>query len=385
LPVHFSDQEMHRRAEAAVDNLGRNGLDGLLIFKQESMYYLTGYDTFGFSLFQCLVLTAKGTMSLLTRLPDRRQAEFTSNLSDIHVWRDVEGAEPALDLRALLDSLGLKHATIGIELDSYGLKASAWQQVERSLDGFCELRDTSTLIDELRAIKSAEELTYVRRAAALADDAWDEAVAHAHGGAFEGDILAAMQGAVFRGGGDYAGNEFIIGSGPSALLVRYHTGRRHLDAQDQLTLEFAGAYRRYHAAMMRTLLVGHADPQHQRMYDACAEALDAATQALVPGRSMGSVFDAHASVLDAHGFAAQRLNACGYGMGAVYNPLWVDPPMFYSGNPLGVQTGNVFFLHMIVLDSESGHAMTLGHTVIVGAHDVEILSRSALELTVNAS
>ena len=31
------------------------------------------------------------------------------------------------------------------------------------------------------------------------------------GGAFEGNILADMQGAVFRGGGDYARNKFIIG------------------------------------------------------------------------------------------------------------------------------------------------------------------------------
>ena len=45
-------------------------------------------------------------------------------------------------------------------------------------------------------------------------------------GAFEGDILAAMQGAVFKGGGDYAGNEFIIGSGPGALPCRYYSGRR---------------------------------------------------------------------------------------------------------------------------------------------------------------
>ena len=44
-----------------------------------------------------------------------------------------------------------------------------------------------------------------------------------------------MHGAVFRGGGDYAGNEIIIGSGMGALLCRYLSGRRHLDPEDQLT------------------------------------------------------------------------------------------------------------------------------------------------------
>ena len=224
---------------------------------------------------------------------------------------------------------------------------------------------------------------YARRAAALADDAWDEAVRLAHPGAFEGDILAAMQGAVFRGGGDYAGNEFIIGSGSGALLCRYFSGRRHLDPVDQLTLEFAGAYRRYHAAMMRTLLTGRAHPEHGSMHAACVDALHACMEAIRPGRPMGEVFAAHAKVLDAAGLCAHRLNACGYGMGAVYNPLWVDPPMFYEGNPLQMQAGNVFFLHMIVMNSDTGRAMTLGHSVLVTEGGCECLSQSSLDLVVN--
>ena len=77
-------------------------------------------------------------------------------------------------------------------------------------------------------------------------------------GADEGVILARMHDAIFEGGGDYPGNPFIIGSGPQALLCRYYSGRRRLDPQDQLTLEFAGVYRQYHACLMRTLLVGQA-------------------------------------------------------------------------------------------------------------------------------
>ena len=65
----------------------------------------------------------------------------------------------------------------------------------------------------------------------------DAALINTQGEAFEGDILADMQGAVFRGGGDYAGNEFIIGSDKRNLLCRHPSGRRNLDTQDRLTLE----------------------------------------------------------------------------------------------------------------------------------------------------
>ena len=112
------------------------------------------------------------------------------------------------------------------------------------------------LVSRLRLIKSPSELDYLRKAAELADASWHAAVALAEPGAFEGDILAAMQGAVFKGGGDDPANETIIGSGPGALMCRYYTGRRTLEAQDQLTLEFAGVYRHYHACLMRTIRVG---------------------------------------------------------------------------------------------------------------------------------
>ena len=383
MPIHFSPEEMAGRRERAAAAIRDAGLDALLCFKQESMYWLTGYDSFGFSLFQCLIVEAGGGVTLLTRLPDLRQARHTSNIEDIRIWKDVEGMNPARDLRALLDELGLGRARLGVEFDSFGLKAHDWRLMEAELAGRCALTDASTLIDRLRAVKSPREIEYARQAAALADDAWDEAVRLGRPGAFEGDILAAMQGAVFRGGGDYAGNEFIIGSGAGALLCRYFTGRRHLDPEDQLTLEFAGAYRRYHAAMMRTLLTGRAHPEHVSMHAACADALRACMEAVRPGRPMGEVFAAHARIMDAAGLREHRLNACGYGMGAVYNPIWSDPPMFYEGNPLEMQAGNVFFLHMIVMNSDSGRAMTLGHSVLVTDAGCECLSRSSLDLVVN--
>jgi Xaa-Pro dipeptidase len=382
MPIHFSSDEMASRKTRAAAAICEAGIDALLMFKQESMYWLTGYDTFGFSMFQCLVMTADGRIVLLTRVPDRGTAMYTSDIDDIRTWTDVEGMNPAMDLRSMLADLGLENATLGIELDSYGLKAANWRLLEAQLDGFASWTDSSTIIQELRRNKSDQEIVYTRRAAELADDAWDEAVELAGAGVSEADILAAMQGAVFAGGGDYAGNELIIGSGPGALMVRYTSGRRTLDPQDQLTLEWCGVQRRYHAAMMRTLLVGEPNPTHVAMHAATEEALLACEAAIAPGKTMGGVFDAHAAVLDAAGFGKHRLNACGYGMGAVYAPIWVDWPMFYAGNPLTLEVNQTYFLHMILLDLDSGLAMNLGHSVVVTESGCERLSRSNLDLVV---
>ncbi|HER25889.1 MAG TPA: aminopeptidase P family protein, partial [Rhodospirillales bacterium] len=201
-------------------------------------------------------------------------------------------------------------------------------------------------------------------------------------GAFEGDILAAMQSAVFRGGGDDPANETIIGSGPDALLCRYFTGRRHLDADDQLTLEWAGVYRHYHACMMRTICIGPPPDAQRTLHGVALEALNAVRDALVPGNTIGQAFDAHATVLDAHGMAEHRLNACGYSLGTTFAPNWMDWPMLYHGNPVVAAPDMVFFLHMIIFDSDAGLAMSLGETVRVTETTAERLSRAALDLIV---
>jgi Xaa-Pro dipeptidase len=353
-----------------------------LMFKQESMYWLCGYDSFGYCFFQCLVLRADGEMVLTTRSPDLRQAQHTSILDDIRIWVDRAGSDPAQELRGLLAEKGLAGKRLGIEYASHGLTAANGRLLDAALDGFAEGVDASGLVDRLRLIKSEAELAYVRTAAHLADAALAAAVEETRAGADEGDILAAMHAAIFRGGGDYPGNAFIIGSGRDALLVRYKAGRRRLDHKDQLTLEHAGVYRHYHACLMRTLLVGEATARHRAMHAACREALAAAEEQLRPGVPVGAVYDAQAAVLDRHGMQAHRLNACGYSLGAVYPPSWMDWPMFFHGNPAMLAPGMVFFLHMVLLDSGQGVAMTLGRTSLITERGSEPLSAAPLDLVI---
>ena len=382
MALHFPEAELAERRARTCSAMAEAGLDGLLCFRQESMYWLTGYDTFGYVFFQCLYLGADGAMTLLTRAPDLRQAQQTSVIEDIRIWVDRPDASPAEQLRDILDGHGCRGKRLGVEWEAYGLTANNGRAVDAALDGFCLIDDASRLVSRLRLIKSPAEMAYVRRAGELADVAWEKAVDLAEPGAFEGDILAAMQGAVFRDGGDYPGNEFIIGSGPQALLCRYFTGRRHLDVRDQLTLEFAGVYRRYHACLMRTLCIGKPPARQVEMHRVAVEALEAAKDALRPGRPIGDVFDAHARVVDAAGMQAHRLNACGYSLGATYAPIWMDWPMFFHGNSVEAAPGMVFFIHIIIFDSDAGLAMTTGQTVAVTETGCEVLTAASLDLVV---
>jgi Xaa-Pro dipeptidase len=379
--VHFSAAEMASRRQRLLAAMAARRLDGLLLFAQESLYWLTGYDTFGFCFFQCLWVAADGRMALLTRSADLRQAQRTSNIADIRIWKDAEGADPTKDLAAMLADLGAR-GRLGVENDSYGLTHYNGRRLEAALAGAAELVDASRLAPHLRVTKSPAEIAFVREAARLSDLADRAAIDGAAAGADEGAILAAMHGEIFAGGGDYPGNEFIIGSGADALLCRYKSGRRKLDADDQLTLEFAGVSRHYHAAIMRTLVVGRPKPLHRAYHAAAREALLACEAELRPGRAAGEVFEAHRRALDAHGLIRHRLNACGYSLGAKFTPSWMDPPMFYEGADFEIAASQVYFLHMILMDSESQTAMCLGRTYLTGAAGAEPLNARDLDLVV---
>ena len=382
MAIHFNKEEFQKRKSKVIEKLKNQNLDGLLMFRQESMYWLTGYDTFGYVYFQCLVLTVKGDLVLLTRAPDLRQAQNTSIIKDIRIWIDKEKSNPANELKNILSELGLENSNLGVEYEAYGLTGRNAMRLNNSLKNFATLHDKSELVSYLRVIKSPAEIIYVKKAAELADKAMEAAWKYAHAGQNESKILAEMQGAIFNGGGDYPANEFIIGSGKNALLCRYQSEKRKLDQMDQLSIEWAGTYKHYHSAMFRTIAIGKANDKQKKMYEACAEALRACENKLKPGNKAGEVFDVHAKVFDALGYKQSRMNACGYSLGTTFAPNWMDWPMLYAGNPIVLKTGMVFFIHMILMDSDNQLAMNLGETYLLTNTGNERLGKKKIDLVV---
>ena len=380
--IHFSKKEFEERQTRVVKELKKQGLDALLMFRQESMYWLTGYDTFGFVFFQCLILTTGGDLILLTRAPDLRQAQNTSIIKDIRIWVDKDQSNPSDQLKNILADLGLEKSNLGVEYEAYGLTGRNAIRLNNSLNKFATLHDKSELVSHFRVIKSASEITYVRKAASLADKAMEAAWIYAHAGVNESKILAEMQGTIFNDGGDYPANEFIIGSGKNALLCRYQSEKRNLDEIDQISIEWAGTYKHYHSAMFRTIPIGKINDKQKKMYDACVETLKFCESKLKPGSTAGEVFDAHAKTFDKLGYKNSRMNACGYSLGALFAPNWMDWPMLYTGNPYVIQPGNVFFMHMILMDSDNELAMNLGETYLVTETGNERLGKKKLDLVV---
>ncbi len=352
----FPVAEYEARLARTCAELRARGLDGLLLFAQESLFYLTGYDTSGYVFFQAAVLTAEGSITLLTRRPDVAQARDTSIIEDVRVWYNAEDANPAADLRDILAEKGLGGGRLGIELHTYGLTAGHWRDVERELAGTCTLVDASDLVRAQRLVKSPAELGHVREAGRLADLAMQAVLAAAAPGRLSGELAGAALATMLAHGGDA------------------------LHADDQVLVEFGASHRRYMVCIERTLILGALSPEHRDMFAIVRDTMQAMTGAIRAGVPLGAIDAEHRRVLDASPYGRDRYGACGYSLGATFAPTWMDvPPMIYAGNPLVMEAGMVLFPHAMLGSVGTRRAVGLGHTVIVTETGCEILSRLPLE------
>lgn len=380
--LRFPEPEYRARQAATRALLAARGLDALLVFAQESHFYLTGFDTAGFVFFQVGILTADdGPATLLTRTPDKRQAETNSLYDEVRIWLNAENANPALDLRAILAERGLHGARVGVEFATHGLTAANGRMVEAALAGFCTLTDASDIVRGQRLVKSPAELELVRAAGELADAATLAAIHAAKPGVFDTALSGAAVTAMLAGGGDLPSGGPLVNVGPRALFGRGIGGARRIADTDQVLIELAGSACRYHVVVEHTVAVGRVDPRQQTQMQVAIEALERIKDAARPGERLGTLDDIHRATLDGAGFAHARYAACGYALGCTFKPTWMDvPPMIYTGNPLVLAPGMVFFVHIMIPDTTTGLVAGVGQTFAIGADGQGVETFSALPL-----
>ncbi len=380
--LRFTEAEHADRLARTRALLAQRNLDALLVFAQESHYWLTGFDTSGYVFFQVGVITADARPTvLLTRRPDLAQARAASLYDDIRIWLNAEDANPALDLRATLQELGLGGGRVGIEYATYGLTAANGRLVAAALDGVVTLVDASDLVRGLRLIKSLAELAYIRQAGALADAAVTAMVGATRAGQLDCVTTAAGVSAMLAAGGEMPATGPLVNSGPRAIYGRGIGGPRMLEADDQMMIELGASFYRYHVCIEETVAIGRPHPRQLELFALAEEAMAEVLDHARAGRALGELDDIHRRVLDRGGLARERFAACGYAIGCTFRPTWMDvPPMIYAGNPLIMAPGMVFFVHIMVPDSASGVAAGIGRSFVITEGAAENLSGLPIRL-----
>ena len=382
----FPREEHMARQATLRAALVAQGFDAILVFAQESHYWLTGYDTGGSVFFQSAVFTAdESPITLLTRRPDLLQARQTSTIEDIRLWWDAEDADPAGQLREILREKGLAGKRVAVEMNTHGLTGWNLHRIQLAMAGFCTLEFDGHMIRLLRLVKSPAEIAVMRQAGKLLDESLTAVIAAARPGVMDATLTATYLSVVLGGGGDMPPNAPLFNSGARAVYGRGVSQPRRLEAVDQVVVEYPVAVRRYNVKTEWTILLGQVTDTQRRMYDTVRDTLHHMTEITRPGTTLGEIFDAHADGLDSAGYAAHRFGATGYSVGLTYAPTSMDvPPMIYAGNPTVCVPGMVLFFHVMIGDSDTGYAAGVGHTLLVTDAAPEVLTGLPDDLTLIA-
>ena len=373
--IHFSRQEFADRQRRTRERMEELELDGMLLFKFEDMYWLTGYDSDGFTIFGCMFLGTDGALTHLARPADLGNASYSSICEDVRIAPDSENEPRSEQIKAMLASLDMQGKRIGIQVDTMGLTPRLFLQIQAELAGWCELIVAPDFIRLLRLVKSPQELTYLRKAGEIMDEVLQKTIDATCSGAYEGDIYATFYDSLFRMGADLPAHIPPLGSGKSALNLRYTSRRKHVLNNDQVTLELGVAYRHYHAACMCVVLTGpEVSERHLKMHETSVIALEAVQAILRPGTKVGELYDTYRNTLEANGEHDSVLTVCGYTMGATCPPTWMEQPMIFEGNPLVLEENMTFFTHMILNDRKSGRSMAVAEQAIITTDAPEIIT-----------
>ncbi len=377
---HFSKEEFIQRQQVTQKKLQELELDGLLIFKIEDMYWLTGYESDGFCIFGAMFISASGALTHLARPADLGNLYYSSICEDVRISPDSQNSSRSQHIKDMLSSHHMKGKRVGIQVDTMGLTPRLFIEINEALKDWCDLSPAPDFIRQLRLVKSPQELAYFRKAGEVMDIVMDKVIDATYPGAFEGNIYATFYDTLFRLDADLPAHIPPFGSGDSALNLRYTSKRKNVLNNDQVTLELGLAYRHYHVACMGVVLTGpEINKRHLEMHETSIIALDRVQSTIRPGKTVGELFDVYRNTLEERGEKDAVLTVAGYTMGAMWPPTWMEQPLIFEGNPLVLEENMTFFTHMILNDRKTGHSMAVGETAIVTSSEPEIITHAPRE------
>ena len=383
MPAPFDRAEYAARLRKTRDAMRAAGLDVLLVFHQEHMFYLAGYDQIGYWVYQVLIVPAADEpMTAIVRKVDELLVRAGGIVDDVRVWLDDATRDPAQQTAEVLAERGLlRHRRIGVERKSHALLPHYYDLLRDALQE-AEQVDASDLVTELRLIKSSAEIACMRRAGEVMDAGVEAAWATLRPGARECDVHAAVAAAMYRAGGEHPSVAPPMGTGPRTLTQTHGAATtREIQAGDPFLLEVGGCFRRYHAVCMRTASLGAPGARMRSMLDAIREATDAGLAAIKPGARTADVARLVHDAMAERGYS-RRGQHVGYGIGLGYPPTWIDNLRIKETDPHVLQEGMTFLFHSGVLAPEGTFYVALGDPILVTAGGNERLTRLSRELEV---
>ncbi|MCR9137939.1 MAG: ectoine hydrolase DoeA [Alphaproteobacteria bacterium] len=390
IDLPFDRAEYAERINKVHTAMAERGFDLLVVSDPSNMAWLTGYDGWSFYVHQCVLLTADGQPIWFGRRQDANGALRTVHMDEAHItsYPDeyVQSVErhPMDYLSAMITDRGWGARQIGVEMDNYYFSAAAFGSLVRHLPN-ARFGDATGLVNWCRAVKSPQELEFMRRAARIVERMHERIVDVVEPGMRKCDLVAEIYDAGIRGtdghGGDYPAIVPLLPSGADAAAPHLTWNDRPMKSGEGTFFEIAGCYRRYHVPLSRTVHLGQPSQQYLDAGSAVCEGIEAGLAVARAGNRCEDIALAFGGVLEKWGLSKD--NRAGYPIGLSYPPDWGERTMsLRAGDRTELQPGMTFHFMTGLWMNDWGIETT--ESIVITDGEPQCLASVPRELVVKA-
>lgn len=294
-------------------------LDAVIVSDPENLMYLTDYQTTGYSFFQALVVPLDDEPFMITRRLEE---------SNVYARTWVELTRPYPDtgdaIQMLVDALrefGLANKRIGYERNSYFFPAYLQDRIRTTLTNG-RLLDCFGIVESGRVCKSSAEIAIMRKSAIATEEGMKAGIEASVAGATENEIGAAISAAMFNAGGEFPAVMPYVTSGPRTMIGHATWEGRTVQEGEHVFLEVGGCYRRYHTAMMRTIVLGELSDSMYKAQELMKSALQLLHENIQPGMTVSDADNLVRGVISSNEVGASLVTRSGYSIGIAFPPSW---------------------------------------------------------------
>ena len=334
--LHFSVQEFAERLAKVRAAMAEREIDTLVVHDPSNMAWLTGYDGWSFYTPQAVIVGAAGEPLWYGRAMDANGARRTVYLQpenilsypDHYVMNPPRHAMEHLGSETLAER-GWHTGTVGVEMDNYYFSATAFLALQSNLPD-AKLVDATGLVNWCRARKSAQEISYMRIAARIAENMHRAAFEMIEPGLPKNLVVAEIYKVAIQGHegefGDYPAIVPMLPSGADASAPHLTWDERPFNNNEGTFLELAGCHKRYHCPLSRSIYLGTPSDDFRRAEAALIDGLEAGLAVAKPGNRCSDLANTLNKTLADHGFDRGGAR-CGYPIGLSYPPDWGERTM----------------------------------------------------------
>ena len=378
----FTAEEFSLRRSRVREAMGQAGLDWMVLFHPVSIHWLTGSDAKSYQEFQCLLVSTKpGPLSMLTRAGERDEFQDDALVDQIVGWGGGEIEDPIAAFERLARSHGLLNTRVGIEVPAYYLHPHHYVRLKELL-GDALVAEATNLVHDLKLVKSATELSYIRQASRIADTAMDVFINSLKAGRSELEIAGEVYHSLLISGSGLAASPINLVSGERSCFSHGAPTDRRLRAGDFGSVEYGATFKRYTSTIGRQFCLGSPTARMRELYDLVRRASDACIAKIRAGVPAVVPHEAAKRVIADAGLDHCRVHTTGYGLAPGFPPTWGEPLHMLGGSTYTLQAGMVVTVEPPVFVGEERLGARIIDNVLVTETGCELLSRCRRDLIV---